>query len=135
MKGIRFHRGGRSARGGFNLVEVCLTIGIISVALLTLVPLMSVGFRNSSYARDDRLSAQIARTLTQEARQGTLGTGPIFLDNQGATCSPLSAAFIAQPVTQPAGNSASQLSLRITPVGAPGHARIYAVVLPVGAEN
>ena len=135
MKRIRFHRGNRSARGGFNLVEVCITIGIISLAILVLGPLMGMGLKNSRIARDDRASAQIARTLTEEAKQGTLGTGPIYLDDQGATCSPLRAAFIAQPVTQAAGNSATQLALRVTPVGAPGHARVYAVVLPVGAEN
>ena len=116
-------------------MEVCFTIGVISLALLTMAPLMGFGFRSSSWARDDRVSAQIARTLTQEARQGTLGTGPVYLDNHGEACSPLNAAFIAQAVTQPAGNSASQLSLRITPLGAPGHVRIYAVVLPAGAEN
>jgi Tfp pilus assembly protein PilV len=135
MKGIRFHRGRCSARGGFNLVEVCFTIGIISLALLTLAPLMGMGLRDSAWARDDRVSAQIARTLAEEARQGTLGSGPAYLDNQGAACSPVAAAFIAQPVTRTSENSAPQLSLRITPVGAPGHARFYAVVLPVGVEN
>jgi uncharacterized protein (TIGR02598 family) len=135
MKGIRFHRGRCSARGGFNLVEVCFTVGVVSMALLTLAPLMGLGLRTSASARDDRTSAQIARTLTEEARQGTLGTGPAYLDNQGEACAPLNAAYIAQPVTQAAGTSASQLALRVTPVGAPGRARVYAVVLPVGAEN
>ena len=36
---------------------------------------------------------------------------------------------------QPAGSVASQLTLRVTPVGAPGRARVYAVVLPAGAEK
>lgn len=135
MKRIRFHRGNRSTRGGFNLVEVCITIGIISLAILVLGPLMGLGLKNSRIARDDRASAQIARTLAEEAKQGTLGSGTLYLNDQGAACSPLSAAFIAQTVTQSAGNSASQLALRVTPVGAPGHARVYAVVLPVGAEN
>ncbi len=135
MKLIRFHRDSRSARGGFNLVEASFTIGIMSVGFLTLAPLMGLGLKTSRWARDDRASAQIARTLTEEAKQGTLGTGPVYLDDQGAACTPLSAAFIVQPVTQAAGSSASQLALRVTPVGAPGRARVYAVVLPVGAEN
>jgi hypothetical protein len=135
MKRISFHRGSRSARGGFNLVEVCFSIGILSLAIVTLGPLMGVGLKTSRGARDDRASAQIARTLAEEAKQGTLGTGPVYLDDQGGACSPLDAAFIVQPVTQSAGNTGSLLSMRVTPVGAPGRARSYAVVLPVGAEN
>ena len=135
MNGIRFHRGSCSARGGFNLVEVSFTIGVLSLALVTLGPLMGFGLKTSRGARDDRTSAQIARTLAEEAKQGTLGTGPVYLDDQGAVCNPLNAAFVAQPVTQSAGNTVSQLALRVTPVGAPGHTRVYAVVLPVGAEN
>jgi uncharacterized protein (TIGR02598 family) len=135
MKRIRFHRGNRSTRGGFNLVEVCITIGIISLAILVLGPLMGMGLKNSRTARDDRESAQIARTLAEEAKQGTLSSGTLYLNDQGAACSPLSAAFIAQAVTRSAGSSASQLALRVTPVGAPDHTRVYAVVLPVGAEN
>jgi hypothetical protein len=38
-------------------------------------------------------------------------------------------------VTHSAGSVGSQLALRITPVGDPGRARVYAVVLPVAAEN
>ncbi len=135
MKRIRFNRGSRSARGGFNLVEVSFTIGILSIAIVTLGPLMVFGLKTSRSARDDRMSAQIARTLTEEAKQGTLGTATMYLDDQGAACSPLNAAFVVQPVTQSAGSGASRLSLRVTPVGAPGHARVYAVVLPAGAEN
>lgn len=134
MKRIRFHRGSRSQRG-FNLVEVCITMGILSVAIVTMGPLMGLGLKDSRLARDDRASAQIARTLAEEARQGTLGAGLLSLDDQGAPCSPLSAAFVAQTVTRNVGNASSQLALRVTPVGAPGHARVYAVVLPVGAKN
>jgi uncharacterized protein (TIGR02598 family) len=134
MKLFRFHRDGRSARGGFNLVEASFTIGIMSVGFLTLAPLMGFGLKTSRWARDDRATAQIARTLTEEARQGTLGSGTACLDDQGAACNPLDAAFVVQPVTHVAG-SASQLTLRVTPVGAPGRARVYAVVLPVAAEN
>jgi len=135
MKRIRFHRGRCSTRGGFNLVEVSFTIGILSLAMVTLGPLLGVGLKTSRGARDDRTSAQIARTLTEEAKQGTLGTTTLYLDDQGEACSPLDAAFVVQPVTQPAGTAASQLALRVTPVGAPGHARVYAVVLPVPAQN
>lgn len=135
MKRFRFHRGSRSARGGFNLVEASFSIGIMSVGFLTLAPLLGFGLKTSRWARDDRISAAIARTLAEEERQGTLGGGTAYLDEQGQPCRPQDAAFVVQPVTQPAGNSATELTLRVTPVGAPGHARVYAVVLPVGAEK
>jgi 2-keto-3-deoxy-6-phosphogluconate aldolase len=116
-------------------VEVSFTVGIMSFSFLTLGPLLGLGMKTVRLARDDRASAQIARTLIEEAKQGTLGAGPVYLDDQGAACSPVSAAFVVQPVTQAAGNSASQLTLRVTPVGAPGRARVYAVVLPVAEQN
>lgn len=135
MKLVQFHRGGRSARGGFNLVEVSFTVGILSFSLITLGPLLGMGMKTIRLARDDRASAQVARTLIEEAKQGTLGTSAVYLDDQGTACSPLTAAFVVQPMTQVAGNSASQLTLRVTPMGAPGRARVYAVVLPVADQN
>ena len=135
MKRMRFHRGRCSARGGFNLVEVSFTIGVLSLAIVTLGPLLGMGLKTSRGARYDRMSAQIARTFTEEAKQGTLGTATAYLDDQGAACSPLNAAYVVQPVTQNAGNVGAQLALRVTPLGALGHARVYAVVLPVAAEN
>jgi type II secretory pathway pseudopilin PulG len=135
MKLVRFHRGSRSTRGGFNLVEATITLGIMSIAFLTLAPLMGMGLKSSRWARDDRLSAEIARTFVEEAKQGAPPASPAYLDDQGAACAPQNAAFVVQSVTQAAGNSASQLTLRVTPVGAPKRARVYAIVLPVAAEN
>jgi hypothetical protein len=96
---------------------------------------MGLGLKTSRWGRDDRLSAQIARTLAEEEKQGTLGAGPAYLDDQGAACSARSAAFVVQPVIQSAGASASQLLLQVQPVGAPERAWVYAVVLPAGAEK
>ena len=135
MKRFRFYRGSRTARGGFNLVEAAFSLGIMSVGFLTLAPLMGFGLKTSRWARDDRISAQIARTLAEEEKQGTLGSAATYLDEQGQPCRPQDAAFVAQAVTQEVGNSASELTLRVTPVGAPGHARVYAVVLPGGANK
>jgi hypothetical protein len=135
MKLFFFHRGWGRTRGGFNLVEVSLTLGLLSVGFLTLAPLMGMGLKSSRWARDDRITAQIARTLTEEEKQGILGIGPAYLDDQGAACSPLGAAYVVQPVVQSAGSAASQLLLQVTPIGAPQRAWDYAVVLPVGAEK
>jgi type II secretory pathway pseudopilin PulG len=135
MKLFRFHRDSCSARGGFSLVEASFTIGVMSFGLLTLAPLLGLGLKTARHARDDRASAQIARTLIQEAKQGTLGAGTLYLDNQGAACNPLGAAFTAQPTTLAMGVSTSRLTLLVTPIGAPDRARVYAVVLPVPAQN
>jgi type II secretory pathway pseudopilin PulG len=117
MKGFRFHHGRCSARGGFNLVEVCFTIGVLSLAIVTLGPLLGMGLTKSRSARDDRMSAQIARTLTEEAKQGTLGTATVYLDDQGTACSPLNAAFVAQRrkrglATGPAGHAGGRSRAR-----------------------
>jgi Tfp pilus assembly protein PilV len=135
MKLFRFHRGGSRTRGGFNLVEVSFTLGLLSVGFLTLAPLMGMGLKSSRWARDDRITAQIARTLTEEEKQGTLGAGPVYLDDQGQACNPTSAAYIVQPTVQSAGSAASQLVLRVTPACASQRAWDYAVVLPAGAEK
>jgi uncharacterized protein (TIGR02598 family) len=135
MRLILLHRDSRSARGGFNLVEASLTLGILSFSFLTLASLLGFGMKTARMARDDRASVQIARTLIEKARQGTLGTGPAYLDDQGTACNSNSAAFIVQPVTQVVPNSVPQLMLRVTPVGAPSRARVYAVVLPVANQN
>ena len=116
-------------------MEVSFTIGLLSVGFLTLAPLMGMGLKSSRWARDDRITAQIARTLSEEEKQGTLGASPAYLDDQGEACNPLSASYVAQPVMQSAGSTASQLLLRVTPVGAPQRAWDYAVVLPAGAEK
>ena len=116
-------------------MEVSFTIGVLSLAIVTLGPLLGMGLRTSSSARDDRMSEQIARTFAEEAKQGTLGTATMYLDYRAVACSPLSAAFVVRPVTQSAGSVGTQLALRVTPVGDPGRARVYAVVLPVAAEK
>jgi uncharacterized protein (TIGR02598 family) len=135
MKLFRFHRDSSSTRGGFNLVEASFTIGVLSLGFLTLAPLLSAGLKSARSSRDDRVSAQIARTLVEEAKQGTLGGGTLYLDEQGVACIPPGAAFAVQTTTQAVGNSASRLTLRVTPVGLPDHAQIYAVVLPDPAQN
>jgi len=117
-------------RGGFSLVEATLSIGLLSFGFLTLTPLLSLGLKTSRVARDDRVTAQIAQTLIEEARQGTLTPGtPLYLDIQGATLSSAqTAAYIAQSTTLAIPGSLTQMKLQITPLGAPDRARTYAVV-------
>jgi uncharacterized protein (TIGR02598 family) len=128
MKLFSAHAGRRRARGGFSLVESTISIGIISCGLLTLVPLLVLGMKSSRDARDDRTTGQIAQTLVEQAKQGTLGTVPLYYDETGANCSAPGAAFTAQTAIQPYATALSQVTLKITPIGAPDRARTYAVV-------
>jgi uncharacterized protein (TIGR02598 family) len=134
MKQIRFKLG-RQRRGGFSLVEGVLSLGIMSFGFLALAPLLVVGLNGAHRARENRASAQIAATLIEEAKQGTLGTGTVYFDSTTQPCGPGGAAYAVQPAEQPvagAGGASTltRLTLRVTPVGMPGAARIYADVFP-----
>ena len=116
-------------RGGFSLVEATLSLGLMSFGFLTLAPLLAIGLKTTRFVRDDRAGAQIAATLIEEAKQGTLAAGTAYLDLQGN--SPTTApAFTAQTSFQSVPGSASlqRLTLRIVPLGAPDRARTYVVV-------
>jgi uncharacterized protein (TIGR02598 family) len=131
MNSFRIRAGEKKQRGGFSLVEATFSIGLMSFAFLTLAPLLALGMKTARLARDDRASAQIAQTLIEEAKQGTLAPGMAYLDFEGAACGSAQAAYTAQntPVTPYLGNaSLTQTTLRVTPVGAPDRVRIYAVV-------
>jgi uncharacterized protein (TIGR02598 family) len=130
MKPFLFMHGGKKQRGGFSLVEVAFSIGLLSFSMLTLAPLLALGLKNSRAARNDRESAQIAQTLVQEAEQGTPVTGTVYLDFEGAASCPAQAAYTARATSIPVtGNAAlTRLTLLLTPVGEPDRARIYAVV-------
>jgi uncharacterized protein (TIGR02598 family) len=138
MKLFYFNHRGNRAKAGFSMVEATLSIGVMSFGFLALVPLLALGAKTARQAHDSRATTQIAQTLIEEARQGTLSSGVICLDGQGNPCSPAQAIYTVQALLQPvAGNPASatgaasstRLTLRVTPTGAPDHARIYALVL------
>ena len=130
MKLLSTHADRRRTRGGFSLVETTLSIGVISFGLLTLVPLLDLGMKSSRFARDDRTTAQIAQTLIEQAKEGTLGTATLYYDETGALCNATQAAYSVQPVVGTFAPSLSQATLRVTPIGAPDRARTYAVVFP-----
>ena len=121
---------GRRQRGGFSLVEAAFSIGLMSFGFLTLAPLLNVGLKTARVARDERATAFIAQTLVQEAKQGSLPMGTVYFDSEGAICSFGQAAYTAQSTSQPVAGSPAltQTALRVTPLGAPDHARTYAVV-------
>ena len=113
------------------MVEATLSIGIMSFGFLALISLLALGAKTARQARDNRATTQIAQTLIEEARQGTLSSGTICLDGQGNPSTSIQAIYTVQALLQPITGVASpmRLTLRITPTGAPDRARIYAVVL------
>jgi uncharacterized protein (TIGR02598 family) len=135
MNSFRIGSGGKKQRGGFSLVEATFSIGLFSFGFLVLAPLLALGLKTARLARNDRATAQIAQTLIEEAKQGTLATGTVYLDIQGTVLnSAQAAAYTAQntPVTPYLGNaSLTQMTIRVTPLGAPDRVRIYAVVFQV----
>jgi uncharacterized protein (TIGR02598 family) len=130
MKPFLCRIGKRDARGGFSLVEATLSIGLLSFGFLTLVPLMAIGLKTARVAHTNRDTAQIAQSLVEEARQGTLASGTTYLDFQGNATGATTAAYAAQSTLQAVSGNATltRLTLRVTPVGAPDRARTYAVV-------
>ena len=136
MKSFRIRPAGKKQRGGFSLVEATFSIGLLSFGFLTLAPLLALGLKTARHARDDRATAQIAQTLIEDAKQGTLAPGTVYLDIQGtalnsANNSTQMAAYAAQSTSvTPYQGSASltQMTLRVTPLGAPDRVRTYAVV-------
>ncbi len=132
MKLFRVYHGKKSRQHGFSLVEATFSIGLLSCGFLTLAPLLALGLKDARLARNDRVTAQIAQTVIEEARQGISVTGTSYLDFEGGPCNPSEAAYTAQTVSTPIeGNPLlNRLTVRLTPLGAPDRARTYAVVLP-----
>ena len=116
-------------------MEATLAIGLMSFGFLALVPLLALGLQTARIAHDDRSTAQIAQTFIEEAKEGNLLPGTTYLDIQGNTSTSAGAAYSAQASLLPVSSNAllTQLTLRITPLDAPGRARTYAVVLPASS--
>jgi uncharacterized protein (TIGR02598 family) len=131
MNSFRRLLGEKKDRGGFSLAEATFSIGLMSFGFLSLVPLLALGMKSARLARDDRATAQIAQTLVEQAEQGTLPAGTVYLDIQGNTLSSAqAAAYTAQSTSQSIVGNAflNRLTLRVTPLGAPDRVRTYAVV-------
>jgi len=113
-------------------VEATLSLGLLCFAFLTLAPLLAIGQKTARLVHTDRDTAQIAQTLIEEAKQGTLTSGTSYLDFQGNPASSSHAAYSAQSTVGPVtGNTTlNRLTLQVTPLGAPNRVRTYAVVFP-----
>lgn len=111
-------------------MEVTLSLGILSFGFLTLAPLLALGLKTARQAHATQDTAQIAQSLVEEAKQGTLSTGTTYLDFQGNPTTLSQAAYSAQSTLIPVTGNATltRLTIRITPTGTPDRARTYAAV-------
>ncbi len=111
-------------------MEATLSLGVLSLAFLTLTPLLAVGQKSARLSHSSRDTTQIAQTMIEEAKQGTLSSGTTYLDSQGNVANSTGAAYSAQSTLQSVAGSASltKLTLLITPMGAPDRAQTYAIV-------
>ena len=136
MKLFLFTYRKNQGKRGFNLVEATLSLGILSFGFLALIPLLALGSAHAHQAHDKRTTIQIAETLIEAAKQGTLTSGTSYLDAQGNSCTANQSIYTVETAFQSlAGTptsagvaSPTRLTLRVTPSGAPDRARIYAVI-------
>jgi uncharacterized protein (TIGR02598 family) len=84
----RFH----ASRAAFSLAEVTLSVGLLSVCLLTMVGLMPVGLGTMRKAMDQTATSQIVQRLNSEAAltpfsklDDFVNAGPRYFDQDGQT--------------------------------------------------
>lgn len=113
-------------------MEATLSLGLVSFGFLVLIPLLALGLKTSRQARDNRTISQIAQTVIEEEKQGTLPSGTIYLDLQGNPTSAGQALYVVRTSSPAAaGNTMlNRVTFQITPMDAPNRVQTYAVVLP-----
>jgi Tfp pilus assembly protein PilV len=117
-------------RLGFSLVEVSLSLGVLSFGFLSLAPMLGLGLTSARHGRDSRISAQIAETLTDEARQGTATAGIAYYDDTGTACPRAGACYQTQTALGTLAGNCTRLAIQVTPLATPNRPLDYAVVLP-----
>ena len=125
-----FRTAPRKNRLGFSLVEAAISIGVLSLGIISMGPMLGLGLASARQARDGAMTAQIARDLAAEAREATLAPGSGYCDDEGQACAQASARFITQTSETALAGNCTRLTIRVTPVDAPNHSSAYAVVLP-----
>jgi uncharacterized protein (TIGR02598 family) len=115
---------------GFSLVEASLSVGVLGFGVLSLAPMLGVGLTGARQARDSRISAQIAETLSDEARDGTLTAGTTYCDDQGVSCPAAVACYQIQTTQDALAGSCTRLTIQVTPIAARSRPLDYVAVLP-----
>jgi len=131
-----FYLQSRRRKRAFSLVEAALSVGILSFGFLSVAPLVDLGVNSARQARTNRMAAQIAETLIQQAQQGTLTAGTVYFDSAenirptaAGACFQVQSA-LATVVAAPGGGALTRLTVQVTPLGEPARSQFYAVVLP-----
>ena len=71
-------------------------MGILSFGFLSLAPLLGLGITSAHQARDNRISAQIAESLSDQAREGMLTVGTAYCNNEGTPCAQNGASYMTR---------------------------------------
>lgn len=77
----------RDATRGFSLVEVVLALGVISIAIVSLLGLLAASTSSSRFSDEDTSIAAITRQVDTELRNRTIATLPLgkstwYFDNE-----------------------------------------------------
>jgi uncharacterized protein (TIGR02598 family) len=125
-----FRTASRKSRLGFSLVEGAFSLGILSFGFLSLAPVLGLGLDSARTARDRQVSAQIAETLEEQAREGALTTGSASFDSQAQPCAPAGAPFQVTTTETALPGNCTRVTIQVAPADSPGRPLDYAVVLP-----
>ena len=105
-------RSPHAARSGFSLVEVALAIAIVSVALVSILSLMSTGLGNYRQVMDTTICAQIAQRVLNDAQQADFRT---LTDYTATQDKPAGFSFRAPTVLKPTLRYFDEQGLEVIP--------------------
>jgi len=90
MTGLAIPSSEGAPNGGFGLVEIVISLGVVSFALIALVGLTMVGLNSSRAAQEDTVVASLARNAVAElktlgyTRLSTLASTNLYYTYDGA---------------------------------------------------
>jgi uncharacterized protein (TIGR02598 family) len=108
----------KARSAAFSLVEVALSIGIVSFAMTAIFGLLPVGLDAFRDARTLSVESAIAQKLAAEVQGGEMASGEeltLFFDNQGVETTEPEAVFVAR-VAPPVEVKANALLAQEAPV-------------------
>jgi len=94
-------RGSRTVRNAFSLVEVVIAIAIISLSLIAILSLLTVGLNASRQSSTDTVLSSVAAQLAGEVETSPNLTFPItrYFDSTGMSNSSGQSLYICQIAT------------------------------------
>jgi uncharacterized protein (TIGR02598 family) len=143
---------GHLARGGFTLIEVTISLGIVAFAMVSLVGLLPAGLSNFRMAMSNTIEAQIVQALSEDiavtdfANLPNLADQKFTFDSRGVetpvdgTGVIYTATVALQPIDNLASfpvrlqdasarNEAYSVQIQISQVNQPGQISKYSVIV------